>query len=279
MSSIPVIDNAMLTTIVGIAKQAGHAILTIYQEQDFGVQTKGDNSPLTKADIAAHKIIIAQLQKHFPQIPVISEESDEIDFEERRHWKVCFMVDPLDGTKEFINRNDEFTVNIALIIDGEPKLGVIYAPVLKTCYYAAEKIGAFKKIDAQTAQSIKTRKLPTKHNHPFYSIIASRRHGFEAVETLSKKMRNFELVTRGSSLKMCLIAEGKADFYPRLAPTCEWDTAAAQPIVEEAGGALLQLDFNKLTYNQKRSFLNPHFLVVGDLSVDWCSFFTGDSSE
>ena len=269
----------MLSCIVDIAKQAGHAILNIYQENDFDVRIKDDDSPLTKADLAAHEIIIKSLKNNYPDIPIISEESNEIEFEELRKWNICFMVDPLDGTKEFINRNDEFTVNIALIADGQPKLGVIYAPVLNVCYYAAEKMGAFKQVDGHTEKLIKTRKLPIKVSLPFYSIIASRRHGFEAVETLCKKLGNYQLISRGSSLKMCLIAEGKADFYPRLAPTCEWDTAAAQPIVEEAGGALFQLDFNKLTYNQKQSFLNPHFLVVGDLAVNWRSLFTDNPSN
>jgi len=263
------IQKEMLLTIVNIAKEAGTAILEVYDSDDFDVQVKGDDSPLTKADLASHRIIEAGLKKHFPEIPCLSEESEGITFDERKDWSVLFMVDPLDGTKEFIARNDEFTVNIALIVNGESKLGVIYAPVLKTVYYGAEGIGAFKQIEGQKEENIAVRKLEKIDGKNHYTIVASRRHGFEAVEQMCTNFEHYDLTSRGSSLKMCLIAEGSADLYPRLALTSEWDTAAAQAIVEEAGGTLVKLNFEPMIYNQKESLLNPFFLVLGDSSVDW----------
>lgn len=252
-----------------IAKQAGEAILDIYNSDDFDVQVKGDDSPLTKADIASHNIIVSELEKIFPKIPCLSEESTEIAFEERRQWPMCFVIDPLDGTKEFIARNDEFTVNIALVVNGEPILGVIYAPVLKSIYYGAEGIGAFKQVAESAVETIQVRHLLQKDGKNHFTVVASRRHGLDKVETLCQNFSSYDLTSRGSSLKMCLVAEGSADLYPRLALTSEWDTAAAQAIVEQAGGKLVQLDFSAMTYNQKESLLNPFFLVLGDPTFDW----------
>lgn len=269
MDSLPYPIDDILEKSIQVAKQAGLAILEIYNSDDFDVQIKGDNSPLTKADLAAHNIIVSELEKQFTKIPCLSEESTGIEFEERRQWQSCFVIDPLDGTKEFIARNDEFTVNIALVVDGKPVLGVIYAPVLNTMYYAASGIGAFKQVGNSSPKGISVRHLQQKNGDNHFTVVASRRHGLDKVETLCQNFASYDLTSRGSSLKMCLVAEGSADLYPRLALTSEWDTAAAQAIVEQAGGKILQLDFTDMTYNQKESLLNPFFLVLGDATFDW----------
>ncbi len=261
--------QTMLKQILNIAKDAGDAIMQVYNSDNFEVEIKGDDSPLTKADLASHNVIINALEKLFPQIPCLSEESTGIEFKERKEWQKCFIIDPLDGTKEFIARNDDFTVNIALLDKGKPVLGVIYVPVLDTYYYAAEGLGAYKKIGQQTEQSITVRDLPEKNGEKHFTVVASRRHGLDKVESLCQNFSSYDLTSRGSSLKMCLVAEGSADIYPRLALTSEWDTAAAQAIVEQAGGRLVQLDFSDMTYNQKECLLNPFFLVLGDPKFDW----------
>jgi len=259
----------MLTDIIQIAHKAGEKILDIYQSDDFDVQIKGDESPLTKADLAAHHIIVDFLEANYPEIPCLSEESTAIDFSERCQWQQSFVIDPLDGTKEFIARNGEFTVNIALQQAGKPVLGVIYVPVSGITYYAAQGLGAFKQEKAQAAKPIKVRKLTQKQGKNHFVVVASRRHGLDKVETLCQNFASYDLTSRGSSLKMCMVAEGAADFYPRLALTSEWDTAAAQAIVEQAGGQIVQLDFSAMQYNQKDSLLNPFFLVLGDPEFDW----------
>ncbi len=259
----------VLERVIQVSRVAGEAILEIYQQEDFGVKIKSDDSPLTKADLAANQIILDDLQKFFPDIPCLSEESKGITYEQRAQWDCCFIIDPLDGTKEFIARNDDFTVNIALVVNGKVQLGVIYVPVFDTMYYAASGSGAYKQVGESSANKISVRSVPVKADVLHFSVVASRRHGFEEVQTLCQNLASFELVSRGSSLKMCLVAEGAADLYPRLAPTSEWDTAAAQAIVEEAGGQLVQLDFSEMVYNQRESLLNPFFLVLGDPEFDW----------
>jgi 3'(2'), 5'-bisphosphate nucleotidase len=269
MSQIEYPIDEILAQVIATAKRAGDAILKVYNSDHFGVEIKGDDSPLTRADIAAHHIIVDELREKFPSIPCLSEESTGISFAERKQWPICFIIDPLDGTKEFIARNDEFTVNIALIENGFAVLGVIFAPVLDTLYYAADDIGAFKQIGEQQPQAISVRPLQRKDGHRHFTVVASRRHGFKLVKTLCQNFESFDLTSRGSSLKMCLVAEGVADLYPRLALTSEWDTAAAQAIVEHAGGQLVQLDFSPMTYNQKECLLNPYFLVLGDPEINW----------
>ncbi len=259
----------MLEDMIAIAQKAGEKILEIYQSDDFDVQIKGDESPLTKADLAAHHIIVDFLESQYPEIPCLSEESASIDFAVRSQWQQSFVIDPLDGTKEFIARNGEFTVNIALQKEGKAILGVIYVPVSGVTYYAAQGIGAFKQEKDQTAKAISVRKLQQKDGKNHFVVVASRRHGLDKVETLCQNFDSYELTSRGSSLKMCMVAEGAADFYPRLALTSEWDTAAAQAIVEQAGGQIVQLDFSPMTYNQKDSLLNPFFLVLGDPDFNW----------
>ena len=261
--------NELLNDAIRVAKDAGKAILEVYNSDDFDVQIKGDDSPLTKADIASHNVIVNYLEQKYPDVPCLSEESTDINFSERKEWDQCFVIDPLDGTKEFIARNGEFTVNIALQKNGKPILGVIYVPVADIIYYAAEGLGAFKQEQNKQAQSISVRSLQQKNGKNHFTVVASRRHGLDKVETLCQNFASYDLTSRGSSLKMCMVAEGSADLYPRLALTSEWDTAAAQAIVEQAGGKIVQLDFSDMTYNQKESLLNPFFLVLGDPNFDW----------
>lgn len=263
----------LLNDVVKIAKQAGDKILEIYNADDFiskiETQIKGDDSPLTKADLAAHNVIVNFLEANYPLIPCLSEESTGITFEQRSSWNECFVIDPLDGTKEFIARNGDFTVNIALQKNGKSILGVIYVPVEDVTYFAAEGIGAFKQEQNKAPQKIKVRSLPQKNGSNHFTVVASRRHGLDKVETLCQNFKSYDLTSRGSSLKMCMVAEGSADLYPRLALTSEWDTAAAQAIVEQAGGQIVQLDYSAMTYNQKECLLNPFFLVLGDPKFDW----------
>ncbi len=266
--------SALLDQIIDIAKDAGSAILEVYESEDFGIETKSDDSPLTKADLAAHKIIMAGLNQIAPEIPVLSEESDEISFAERRQWQRYFLVDPLDGTKEFINRNGEFTVNIALIDKGVAIAGVVYVPV-KDVTYAGDSVAGIAIVEREgIKQDISSRKLGERVEQKLpLTIVASRRHGGEALQKclglLETKFPNLESTNMGSSLKLCLVAEGKADLYPRLALTSEWDTAAAQAVVEAAGGTVVDIDLKPLRYNTKDSLLNPFFYVIGDPGFPW----------
>jgi 3'(2'), 5'-bisphosphate nucleotidase len=259
----------LIEPVVALSKQAGDAILSVYNRDDFGERIKEDKSPLTEADLASHRILEAGLSQLTPNIPVLSEESKMLPFEQRRQWKTYWLVDPLDGTKEFIARNGEFTTNVALIHEHRPILGVIYVPVKDTYYFAAKYFGAFKQVGQSAKAKISVRKVPEINGEKHFTIVASRRHGLDKVEKLCEQMKNYDLASKGSSLKMCMVAEGEADFYPRLAPTSEWDTAAAQIIVEEAGGKLVKTNFEVMEYNTKDDLLNPHFLVLGDSSEDW----------
>jgi len=261
--------KAILDDVIAISKKAGKEILEIYNTDDFDVQIKGDDSPLTKADLAAHNIIVDFLEEKYPHLPCLSEESTGIKFADRKNWSRCFIIDPLDGTKEFIARNGEFTVNIALQENGKSILGVIHVPVADVTYSAARELGAFKQSKEETPQSISVRSLQQQNGENHFTVVASRRHGLDKVETLCQNFASYDLTSRGSSLKMCMVAEGSADLYPRLALTSEWDTAAAQAIVEQAGGKIVQLDFSDMTYNQKECLLNPFFLVLGDPQFDW----------
>ena len=255
-----------------IARSAGAAILDIYAEADFGVETKADDSPLTRADLAAHRIIVAGLRDAFPDIPVLSEESDGLGFEQRRQWQSYFLVDPLDGTKEFISRNGEFTVNIAFIDQHVPVTGVVYVPV-KDVLYAGDRTEGRATAWVESASGRSDIRVRALDQQSPLTVVASRRHGGEALQacmqTLESHFEHIETTNMGSSLKLCLVAEGKADLYPRLAPTSEWDTAAAQAVVEAAGGRVVDMAFNDLRYNTKEDILNPFFYVVADTSFDW----------
>lgn len=255
----------LLASVINIASLAAERILEVYKT-DFAVQDKADKSPLTAADMAAHNTICAGLADLTPTIPILSEESASIPYETRRQWRQYWLVDPLDGTREFIKRNGEFTVNIALIKEHRPILGVVYAPVTKHCYFATTGQGAYKQTPSNSADRIQSKTTSADN----FIIAGSRSHATAQqarfIESLGK---NIKLVTIGSSLKICLVAEGKIDIYPRFGPTSEWDTAAAHCIVDEAGGMLTDTTFKPLSYNRKESLLNPDFLVIADQKFNW----------
>ncbi|MBS4702110.1 MULTISPECIES: 3'(2'),5'-bisphosphate nucleotidase CysQ [Aeromonas] len=238
-----------------IARAAGDAILTIYR-QPFAVEYKQDESPLTAADQGAHEVIVQALARLTPDIPVLSEESDAETMQARLGWSRYWLVDPLDGTKEFVSRNGEFTVNIALIDHGRPVWGLVYAPVLDRLWYGGKEVGAWRVADG-THKAIQTR--PHEAGQ-VWRVVGSRNHLSQETLDYLAPFGEIELVSMGSSLKFCIIAEGGAELYPRLAPTCEWDTAAAQAVLEGAGGSVTQLDGTALAYN-KPNILNPWFVA------------------
>lgn len=260
----------LLEEVKAIARSAATEILAVYNT-DFDVERKDDKSPLTLADLASHRLICERLQNLTPDIPVLSEESATTGFNVRREWHRFWLVDPLDGTREFIKRNGEFTVNIALIEDHEPVLGVIQIPVSGICYFATKGDGAFRQPEDETPARIRTRST----NSQSLAIAGSRSHGSEKQRAFIEKLGDVEIYAIGSSLKFCLVAEGKVDIYPRFGPTSEWDTAAAQCIVEEAGGVVTDEALNPLRYNTRESLLNPNFLVIADPSFDWLSIIQG----
>lgn len=252
---------------VGIARDAGEKILEIYNS-GYEVQEKGDKSPLTDADLAAHNVITERLQQLTPDIPVLSEESAQLPFETRQQWSTYWLVDPLDGTREFIKRNGEFTVNIALIRDHRSIIGVVHVPVLDIDYFAWDKGGCYKSEKGGDAERISVKKLDGGK----LTLAGSRSHGSEEMQAYMKNIGDVDLLSMGSSLKFCLVAEGKADLYPRLGLTSEWDTAAAHCVVEQAGGFITKTDMSPLLYNTKDSLLNPFFFVFGDDSKDWSQY-------
>ncbi len=271
--------GALLEQVITLAQRAGEAILDVYDGDQFRVQTKNDESPVTAADLAAHAVLVPGLRKICPGAPVLSEEGTIPPFRERARWQRYWIVDPLDGTKEFIQRNGEFTVNIALIENHSPILGVVYVPVTGVVYAGSAGAGAFKEEGGARAP-IRVRPLPPPGA---VTVVASRRHGAETVEKLLTRLADqlgpVRAVSMGSSLKLCLVAEGVADFYPRLAPTSEWDTAAAQAVVEAAGGAVLDLDLEPMRYNTKEELLNPFFYVVGDQAFAWSTLLRDSASS
>lgn len=258
----------LLTPALEIAIDAGRAILEIY-EGGFQVESKADNTPLTEADLAAHTIIEDGLRALTPDLPVLTEESAAIPFAERRQWGRYWLVDPLDGTREFISRSGEFTVNIALVEDNEAVLGIIYAPVLGVYYYACRGQGAYKREATNEPQSIRVRRWD---GGKATVVCSSATHSGKFLQNLLDNIGDYDVVCLGSALKSCLVAEGKADIYARLGPTSEWDTAAAQCIVEEAGGQITDTQMQPLRYNTKDSLLNPHFLVFGETGQDWSDY-------
>jgi len=277
----------LILTALLAAKRAGEAILEVYNS-DFAVERKDDNSPLTLADKRSHEIIMNDLRKTVAiknskhthnnlTLPILSEEGRDIPYDERKGWEYFWLVDPLDGTKEFIKRNGEFTVNIALIHKNNPVLGIIYVPVKDTFYFAAIDIGAYKLTNSKIVTGKlsmkelldKSQRLPISINDKKASltIIGSRSHATkefsEFIEHIKEKHGEVELVSAGSSLKFCLVAEGIADVYPRFGPTMEWDTAAGQAIVEQVEGRVIDIQTKEpLRYN-KRNLLNPFFIITG----------------
>jgi len=252
-----------LEAVREIAHAAGRRILDVY-EREFKVEHKEDRSPLTEADRVAHEIITTQLEVLTPDIPVLSEESAAVNYDTRAGWKRFWLVDPLDGTKEFINRNGEFTVNIALIEGNRPVLGVVYVPVPALTYFACAGQGAYKQRGEWAIQPTRVRRFDG--GKPI--VVASRSHAGKETEVFLKNIGEHDIVSMGSALKLCLVAEGAADVYPRLGPTMEWDTAAAQCVVEAAGGRVTDLNRKPLAYNTP-SLLNPSFLVSGAGDFDW----------
>lgn len=259
----------LLPQVVGIARLAGAKIMEIYGQDDFGVVHKDDNSPLTLADVAANEVIVAGLKALSPSLPVLSEETKALPYTERQLWDASWLVDPIDGTKEFIKRNGEFTVNIALIQNGIPQLGVVFAPALDVIYAAAVGLGATKQTQDHAPTLIQTRVYAS--GSPL-QVVASRSHaGAETeayLEAITQSGIPIDVVSIGSSLKFCLVAEGRANIYPRFGPTMEWDTAAAQCIVEQAGGTVTTMAGERLTYNRE-NLLNPYFMVNGNATFPW----------
>ena len=249
---------------LNIAVIAGKKILDIY-ESKYTIKHKQDNTPLTTADLAADKIIRNGLKELTPEIPVLTEESEAVPFDTRKKWHRYWLVDPLDGTREFIKRNGEFTVNISLIENHKSIIGVINVPVIQTDYFAWRSGGAFKRSSEQPTHQINCRKADINK----LVIAGSRSHVSDKLQTYLDKFENIKLLSVGSSLKSCMGAEGSVDLYPRLGLTSEWDTAAAQCIVEEAGGYITQTNGDDLLYNTKDCLLNPEFFVFGDKSISW----------
>lgn len=257
-------NKVLLTDIEKIAQQAGEVIMQVYQ-QDFAVETKSDDSPVTEADLKANAYIISALEK-ISDYPILSEELKLADYETRRSWDTYWLIDPMDGTKSFVNRTNEFTVNIALIHDHKPILGVVYVPTTGQGYCAEEGKGAFQRPANGELSAIKCRPA-----NSVPSIVGSFTGG-DRLETFLRGVGEHHYQGMHSSLKICLVAAGEADVYPRLWPTSEWDTAAAHIILNEAGGRLVKIDNETLAYNTKESLLNPEFLAYGDASVNWCGF-------
>ncbi len=258
-----------LAALVGpakaIAAEAGERIMKIYN-RDFDVEHKDDKSPLTEADLASHRLIVEKLQALTPEIPVLSEESaSEVPVSERMAWQRFWLVDPLDGTKEFIKRNGEFTVNIALVEGNRPALGVVHVPATGITYSGALGLGAYREEAGAEPKAIH---VAVPRQDPL-RVVGSRSHAGPHLAGYLAHLGPHEMVPQGSSLKLCLVAEGAADCYPRFGPTSEWDTAAAQAVVENAGGRVVDLGDRPLTCNEGESILNPYFLVYGDADFDW----------
>lgn len=258
------ITQSLLQSIQALAHDAGDAIMQIYQ-QDFAVAYKDDQSPLTAADLAAHEVIVKGLEALTPGIPILSEE-DVQAFQGPNQEGYYWLIDPLDGTKEFIKKNGEFTVNIALIHQGQSVLGLVYAPAQGLTYSAAKGMGAFKQ---NSLGKVQIHALAHQPGTP-WRIVGSRSHGNDAIQPWLAQFNDHSLISMGSSLKLCLVAENLADLYPRFGLTSLWDTAAAQCVVEEAGAQVLDLQGGRLGYQNSAQILNPHFIVgvdVNDLLV------------
>jgi len=253
----------LLPQIADIAKKSAHEIRRIYEGNEFEIKIKHDQSPITEADQIAHHIIVEDLEKLCPGVPLLSEEEEVPPFKLRQQWSEYWCIDPLDGTKEFIAGTYEFSVNIALIVDHQPILGVIVSPILQTCYTAIQGVGAFREDALGHRDRLQTGRWPQSQA---LKVAVSRRHSPLLLAERMSKMGEYSVLSLGSSLKFCAIAEQRADLYPRFGPTCEWDTAAGQCILEAAGGAVVDLQGLALRYNTKENIYNPGFIATGDLS-------------
>lgn len=274
-------DEFLLESAVQIAGAAGREILQVYGSGNLQVEYKSDDSPLTAADRRANHLIVSRLTELTPQIPLLSEESAPESFSTRRDWQTLWLVDPLDGTREFIKRNGEFTVNIALIRHGRPVLGVVHVPVQQLTYAGlvaadGQSGQAWKQTVGGLREPIRARPMATGPN-PQLAVVASRSHRDAHLDQLLGRLAvdfpAMEIASLGSSLKICLLAEGKADLYPRLGPTSEWDTAAAHGVLRAAGGAIVDLQFRELRYNRGPEVLNPWFLALADPAYPWRKYF------
>ena len=259
--------NLMLATC-DIAIEAGKKIIKIYH-RDFEVIEKPDQSPLTEADMASHYYIVEQLEK-LTDYPILSEESAKLPFSERSQWQTYWLIDPLDGTKQFLQKTDEFCVCIALIHQHQAVLGVIYLPVIQETYYACQGEEAYKRNPQQEAHTIKAGSL--EQTSSAWRIAVSRSHSKGETQTFLENLGKYELRIAGSAIKACWVAEGKADLYPRLWPTSEWDTAAAQCILEQAGGELTTLDGKAMQYNTKEDLTNPYFFASAQTHMNWAKY-------
>ncbi|EJA7360233.1 3'(2'),5'-bisphosphate nucleotidase CysQ [Vibrio alginolyticus] len=258
----------LLPQVIEIARSAGQMILEIYEKKQYEAYTKSDETPVTSADIAAHKFITQRLSDLTPDIPVLSEEDADISLEQRAQWERYWLVDPLDGTQEFIARSGDFATIIALVDNNRPTMGVVYGPVSGVTYYAYNGKGAWKIPDMSDSVKIHTH----KHEQPEQSIAIaiSRRQDINRITNRMSSAWNYDLIPLGSAaLKACLVAEGAVDCYLRLGPTGEWDTAATQCIVEEAGGRILSTQLEPLSYNERETLENPNFIVLGDADLPW----------
>ena len=246
--------DALVPEVLAIAADAGEKVMAFYR-QDYEVTQKQDDSPLTEADMASHHRIVQGLRSLEPMLPILSEE-EEVPWDERRHWEAFWLVDPIDGTKDFIKQTGEFTVNIALIENGVPVMGVVTVPALGIEYWGTRSSGAFRRKDGETVR-LQVVEPPEEKR-----VVASKNHMNAETEAFIESLGSHCLVQAGSSLKFCRIAEGEADIYPRVGPTCEWDTGAAQAVLEAAGGRVLTFEGEPLLYG-KESVYNPHFVAAG----------------
>jgi len=253
------IKKGLIKQLIEISKEAGKAILEVYNT-DFDYQIKEDLSPLTKADTISHNIICERLKALTPNIPILSEENSDVPFNKRSLWKQYWLVDPLDGTKEFIKRNGEFTVNIALIRKNRPVLGIIFVPVTNEAFYGHKDGGSFYITENSSAEKIQV----TNSNKRSIRVVSSRSHPSKELNSFLEKINNNRTISVGSSLKFCLIASGKADIYPRFGPTSEWDTAAGDAILSFAGGSIVDFSGEPIQYNKNKSSLNPNFIASND---------------
>lgn len=272
------LTRQLLQTVAEIAQRAGTRIMDVYERPGQPeVVNKTDDSPLTEADLRANTLIVAELQTLSPDVPILSEESVPVPFEQRHDWSRFWLVDPLDGTREFLSRNGEFTVNIAMIDNGFPVLGVVHVPVTGVTYLGlhGHDGGAWRVSPDTVWHPVRCTPLPARSQWKYHTlrVVASRRHSGDTqdllLDALSAHFAGIQRLPMGSSLKICLLAEGLADFYPRLAPTSEWDTAAAHAVLTAAGGNIFDLSLKALEYNRKTAMLNPSFLATADVSKPW----------
>ena len=262
---------------IKIAHQAGQAIMEFFEQGDYEEFNKEDESPVTSADYAANEIVLAELMRLTPDIPILSEEMEGLTLSQRAEWQQYWLIDPLDGTQEFVAGRTDFAVNIALVENGKPTLGVIYAPATNTTYWAITGKGTFKISNGKTKR---VRAKTIDREKPYLRVAISRVQTLETITKFIKPDIAIEFVSLGScALKSCLVAEGTADIYLRVGPTGEWDTGAPQVIVEEAGGCIIDSEFQPLTYNQRESLMNPNFMVTSDAKFDWPEVIIPHSSR